>query len=458
MDKISLLQSNKQKILQAGKTVREDLKKLVDPDSFVELSAFSFSKNDEFNAESAGDGVITGFATISEYPFYVVAQNPQALSGGISTATCEKISRCLDKALNSSTPVIYLLSSLGVRIGEGVEVLEGLASLILKASELQGAVAQYLIVNGEVYGQISLLAGICDFTFFIDGKSVLAPNSPLVIAASSNANLPAEKVGGADGLKDSGLVTFKVKNIEEARDRIVKLSDLISQPVIDCDDLNSVLPALDKACSAEDILKVFDKDSAVELFPADSPEIRCMIARIGGIAVAAVIFGGENGVELTAQNVDKLSSFAVIASYFSLPYITFVNTLGVKPDLKTNSSAVIRRLGEYIAVFEEMQASKISVVYSKAIGLGYTAFAAKSLGFDFVYAFATSKIALFDSVQGAEIEFAEDKNADKELLKAKYSEEKSDPMNAAKGGYTDGIIQPSLVRQYLIASLQTGLR
>ena len=54
----------------------------------------------------------------------------------------------------------------------------------------------------------------------------------------------------------------------------------------------------------------------------------------------------------------------------------------------------------------------------------------------------------------SEIEFASEKKADKEKLAIKYADENSDPINAAKGGYIDNIIQPSFVRQYLIASLQ----
>ena len=44
MDKISLLQERRKQILDAGKIIRADIKSLVDEDSFVELSCFSFTK------------------------------------------------------------------------------------------------------------------------------------------------------------------------------------------------------------------------------------------------------------------------------------------------------------------------------------------------------------------------------------------------------------------------------
>ena len=170
MDKIGLLQQRKQSLLNAGKKVRKDISALIDEQSFVELSAFSFSKNDFYGEDAEGEGVVCGFATIEGFPFYIVAQNYEVLSGGVSKANCEKISKCLDQAEKASTPVIYLMSTLGVQVGEGVNVLEGLASLILKASQLKGTVRQHLIVNGEVYGQIAVLSALCDFTYLLEDK------------------------------------------------------------------------------------------------------------------------------------------------------------------------------------------------------------------------------------------------------------------------------------------------
>jgi len=72
-------------------------------------------------------------------------------------------------------------------------------------------------------------------------------------------------------------------------------------------------------------------------------------------------------------------------------------------------------------------------------------------------AFANAKIALFDSVAGAEIELAADGRT-REKLAEKYADENSDPVNAAKDGYIDDIIEPQFVKQYLIAALQMLLK
>lgn len=456
MDKISLLHSRKQKILNAGKKVRADISAIVDEKSFVEFSAFSFSKSDFYDEDVAGDGVVCGFATIDGYSFCIVAQNYEILSGGVSKAACDKIGKCLDRAFKTSTPVIYLASSLGVQAGEGVTVLEGLASLLLKASRLRGTVQQYMIVNGEVYGQLSVLSALCDFTFFLDGKSVLTANSPLVIAAKSNENLSKFAVGGVEGLDKTNLVTFKVKDFAEIRKIIIDIGNLLSVRVIDDADLNLSLPDLDTNTDLSTVLSVFDEGESLEIGGAFCPEIRCVLGRIGGITAACAIFNG-GGVYLNAENMRKMRYFAEFSALYSIPFIVFADTLGIKPDIQTNNSPIFKQISEFITVFDNIEAAKISVIYKRAIGLGYTLFGAKSMGYDYNLAFATAEVSLFDGAQGAEIEL-NGVGADKEKLAAVYSSENADPINTAKNAYIDDIIQPAYVRQYLISALQTLLK
>lgn len=462
MDKIKLLQSRRNKVLEAGAEIRKTISALTDEDSFVEISGFSFSKNEFYGKEAAGEGVVTGFATVNGYPVYVAAQNFQVLSGGVSAANCAKILKCLELAEKNSTPVIYVLNTLGVQIGEGVTVLEGLASVLSKAARLHGVVPQFAVINGEVYGQTALLAACADFTFFMK-DAVLASNSPLVISAKSGKNLPKEEVGGAAALSSTNLVGTVKEDIASVRVEIGKILDVLpftnSVVVENGADLNAAMPSLNKKCAAEDLIKaVFDKDSLVEIGTGSATEVKCVLGRCGGISLAAVIFDEEAGVELNAVNVAKINSFVEFAGYYDLPFVSFTNTLGIRSDLDTNNSLVMKNIAKLMENFELLENAKISVVYKKAVGLGYSLFAAKSMGFDYVYAFADAKIALFDSVQGAEIEFSGEKSADKAKLAEKYAEENSDPINAAKNGYVDNIIEPQFVKQYLIASLQMLLK
>lgn len=446
MDKIQLLQSRKQTLANAGKGIREEIAKIIDPESFVEFSTFSFSKNEFYGENAEGEGVFTGFATVNSYPFYVVAQNFAVLDGGLSKANCAKIVKCLNAAEKNQTPVLYLLNTHGVQIGEGVEVLEGIASLLLKASQLKGVVPQYLVVDGEVYGSAAMLAALADFTFF-QKKSVLAVNSPAVLSAVSGKKLSKEEVGSAKALDHTNLPSFEVESLEEVREIVAKITDLLAVECVDA-ELNEVLPALNEKASVENLLAMFE--SFVEVGKGYASSVHTVLGRIGGLAVAAVLF--DDSTKMNALKMRKIKDFAEFASCHSLPFVTFVDCVGLCPCMENNNSLVLKEAGEYLAMLDSMDTPKIAVVTGKAIGLGYSLFAAKSLGFDYSYAFANAKIALFDSVQGAEIEFGG--GADRDKLAERYADEVSDPVNAAKGGYIDNIIEPQFAKQYLIASLQ----
>ncbi len=451
MEKIKLLQQRKKKLAELGKEIREQISALFDEASFVETAAFSFSKNPFYGEDEAGEGVVTGYATIEGYPFYVVAQNFKAFDGGISKANCDKIANCLDAAEKNNTPVVYLLNTRGVQVGEGVTVLEGLAKLLLRSTQLKGVVPQYAIVNGEVYGSAAMLAAVADFAFFLDKKSVLSINSPFVLSAKAGKNLPKAEVGGVNALHKTGIPAFAVKDMAKVRENILAISELISLPVVDA-ELNTSIPALNKSVTAKNIFSVFE--SPMEVWSTYETDVKTVLGRIGGIAVAAVVFdGAETGVELTADKLAKIRTFAEFACCYGLPFITFTDVKGICPCMGVNNSRVMKEAAEYLDILDTLDMAKIAVVYKKAIGLGYSLFAAKSVGFDYTCAFANAQVALFDSAQGAAIEF-KDVKADTAALQERYAEENADPIHAAKEGYIDAIIEPQFVKQYLISALQ----
>ena len=448
MDKIQLLQARKAEIANASKEIREDVLSIIDEGSFVELSAFSFSKSEFYGADATGEGVLTGYATIDGFAFYIVAQNYKVLDGGMTKANCDKIVKCLDLAEKNGAPVLFLLNTHGVQVGEGVTVLEGLGKLIAKCAANS---PRYVIVNGEVYGAAAILASLAECSIFLENKSVLAVNSPFVLSAKAGKNLTKEEVGGAKALDKTGVPTLIAKDLADVREKIIAMNVIDAEPIVEA-ELNDCVPALNEAATTENILSIFE--NPLELTATYEPEVKTLIGRIGGISVASVIFdGGEEGVEMSAAKFAKLKDFLKFAYAHELPLLVFGNVKGICPCTCVNNSRVLKEAAEYVEIFNALPTPKIAVVYNKAIGLGYTLFASKSIGFDYTCAFANAKIALFDSAQGAQIEFG-NSGVDKAALAAKYADENSDPVNAAKDGYIDAIIEPQFVKQYVIASLQ----
>lgn len=463
MDKFDLLETRKAKLFEASKDIRKKIDELIDEAGFVELDRYScFSKNEFYDEQALGEGVITGYATLNDVPVYVVAQNAEVLNGGLSLGAANKICKCLDKALVSDSPVIYLLSSLGIQAGEGLKALEGVARVLRKMQELKGEIPQIAVAVGDVLGSSALFAASCDYTYMLP-EGCVSYASPFVLSAKSGKSVNKAKIGGAESAAENGLTTFAVQNIAEVKDSVSNLLNILPNYggiyLETDDDLNRTAPNLnEKACAECLINAVFDKDYAIELGKGFAPEIVTVIGRIGGYSSAAIIFNGENGVELNSDNIDKIQNFIYYASDNGLPVVTFVNTLGIEKNLETANSTVMKKVSDLVyALTAFHDTPKINVIYGKAIGLGYTLFASREMGNEYSYAFANARISVFDSEVGAQIEFAE-KGGDLEKIKANYEEQEQDAMNAAQGGFIDNVIEPACVRQYLIAALQSLVR
>ena len=458
MNKIDLLKSRRSEILQAGSEIRKKIQQIVDEQSFVEFDSYSFSKNEFYDGNVGGEGVVTGSATINDNAVYVIAQNKEVLSGGITDANCKKIVKCQQKALRAGAPVIYLLDTAGVAVGEGVSVLEGIGEVLAMAQALKGECVQVCITTGDVFGSFALLSASCDFTFMTK-TSCIAYASPLVISAASGKNLPKEEVGGAKNNKNTGACTFEVADLSEVRETVIRLIDTLpvyNGEVETMDDFNRATPSLNEKVCVNCLKEaVFDKEYFIEMNAGYAPEVVTGVARIGGMAVGAIIFGGEDkGVELDRANVSKIKEFLYFCDESQLPVVTFVNTLGIKADLATANSPVMKEVANLVYALYNLQVPRINVVYGKAVGLGYSLFASKALGAEYSYAFATAKISLFDTAKGAMIELAGVTEANNAQAEAKYADEIQDPVNAARKGYIDDIIEPQFVRAHLISALQ----
>lgn len=461
MNRLDLLKNRRAELLKIGKEIRDVIDEIIDPESFVELSAYSFSKNEFYGENAEGEGVVTGYATVDGSPLYIVAQNGKVLSGGVSKANCDKIRKAQAAAQNSAAPVLYILDTKGVQIGEGVTVLEGIAGVIRGMNELRGEVPQFALVNGDCFGAFSLVAAACDFTFYTK-NSCVAYASPAVIAATAKHPIGKDVVGGIPSLSKTGIAEFVVGELSEVRAKIIALLDLLpatGRLYADTDDdLNRCAPDLnEKVCPKCLVSAAFDEGTFIELGKGYASDVVCGLGRIGGVSVGAVIFGGgEDGVSLNPQIVDKIDSFVSLVSAYDLPLINFVNAKGIDHGINVNNSTILKDVANLCCNLQDLP--KIGVVYGKAVGLGYSIFAAKSMGYDYSYAFCNSKISLFDTLEGAYVEFGNVRPENEKIFAEKYAEENQDPINAAKGGYIDNVIEPQFVRQYLISALQMIVR
>ena len=96
--------------------VRKFIDSFIDEASFVETDVLL--KTVTPIGEAAGEGVVSGFATIADTQVAVFATNPEVLKGSIGAAAAKKITRLIESALKAGAPVIAVLRSEERRVGK----------------------------------------------------------------------------------------------------------------------------------------------------------------------------------------------------------------------------------------------------------------------------------------------------------------------------------------------------
>ncbi len=459
MGKIELLEAAVKGINGASKEIRAFVNGLVDDSSFVETDTFLSGKSLLDGSLATGEGVLTGYAAIDGNPVYIVAQNSAVLGGSFGIGQAKKIIKCMEGAIKSDYPLITVLDSSGARVGEGVTCLEGYASVLAKAAEVQANVPHIVIVKGGAIGHMAAYLSLADFVFA--GKdAVISFNPPSVLVA--NTAKPAKDVFGAKvHSSESGLIDFKYASDAELRNKIALLLDYTGDYSAECsDDPNRETAALASDASAATLLAALtDEGRCLEYAEDYAKEIRCCFARVNGASVGIAVSNAAVSEYLTLAGADKLCSFANLLDAFDLPFISIVNSKGLNTTIADEQCCAVSVAGKLLSCVASLSVPRISVVAGNAVGIAYTALVSKGIGFDYSVAFPAAYISPLNADTSVSLvysrELAEKGNTPelREKLEELHKEENGSPYIAAKEGYLDEIIHPSALRPYIANAL-----
>ena len=250
----------------AGKlTARERVEKLADAGSFVELFAL-VSQNED------GAGVITGYATIDQRPVYIFAQDFTVRGGAMGKAQAAKIVKLLDMALKTGAPVIALMDSAGVRIDEGAAAMSAYSEIYNKLARMSGVCPIISVVLGPCIGGAALITQLADVSIVAEKVGQLMVFGPQVMAAMNGKAVKADEFGGAKVVSEMGACALTAENEDEAIEKakavlaLLPSSNLEDSEIIDTDDMNRMLPAIDPADAEALVNALVDAGSAIELY------------------------------------------------------------------------------------------------------------------------------------------------------------------------------------------------
>jgi len=468
---------NEKQHIKGKLTARERINVLLDPYSFEESGLFVEHRCTEFGMDKnhiPGDGVITGYGTINGRLVFVFSQDFTVFGGSLSESNAQKICKIMDQAINVGAPIIGINDSGGARIQEGIGSLSGYAEVFQRNVLASGVIPQISLIMGPCAGGAVYSPAITDFIFMVKNSSFMFVTGPDVVKTVTHEHVSHEELGGAETHSSISGVNDKVfENDMEALLNVRRFMDFLPPsndqevPEIPTNDgfdridhsLNTIIPKNTNSPydMKELILKIVDEIDFFELQPEFAKNIIIGFGRIEGKTIAIV----ANQPLFLAGCLDikssvKAARFVRFCDCFNIPIITLVDVPGFLPGKIQEHGGIIKHGAKLLFAFAEATVPKITVITRKAYGGAYDVMSSKHLRGDVNVAWPSAEIAVMGAKGAVEIIFKNDvgDRNKKETKMEKYKKEFLNPLNAAKRGFVDDIIEPSHTRNYIAKSLR----
>jgi len=457
-------------------TARERLELLLDEGSFEEWDMFVEHRCIDFgmaDSKIPGDGVVTGYGTISGRLVFVFSQDFTVFGGALSEAHAEKICKIMDQAMKVGAPVIGLNDSGGARIQEGVASLGGYAEVFQRNVMASGVIPQISVIMGPCAGGAVYSPAMTDFILMVKDSSYMFVTGPEVVKTVTHETVTAEALGGAvTHSTRSGVADLAFENDVDALLMVrrlfnyLPLSNRAKPPVRrSADPADRIDLSLDTLVPdnpnkpyeiKELIYKVVDDGDFFELQRDHAQNIIIGFGRMDGQSVGIV----ANNPMVLAGCLDirssvKAARFVRFCDAFNIPVITFVDVPGFMPGTAQEYGGIIKHGAKLLYAYAECTVPKVTVITRKAYGGAYDVMSSKHLRGDVNFAWPNAEIAVMGAKGAVEIIFRDDK-ADPAKLAAREAEYKArfaNPFVAGSRGYIDDVIQPHETRKRVCRSL-----
>jgi propionyl-CoA carboxylase beta chain len=457
-------------------SARERIELLLDDGSFEEWDMFKEHRCTDFGmADSTvpGDGVVTGYGTISGRLVFVFSQDFTVFGGSLSEAHAEKICKIMDHAMKVGAPVIGLNDSGGARIQEGVASLGGYADVFQRNVMASGVIPQLSLVMGPCAGGAVYSPAMTDFIFMVKDSSYMFVTGPEVVKTVTHEEVTAEELGGAVSHSTrSGVADLAFENDVEALMMTRRLFNYLPlsnrekppvRPNTDTADrvelsLDTLVPENpNKPYDMKELIgKIVDDGDFFEIQPDFAKNLIVGFARMEGQTVGIV----ANQPLVLAGCLDIKSSikgarFVRFCDAFNIPVVTFVDVPGFMPGTAQEYGGIIKHGAKLLYAYAECTVPKVTVITRKAYGGAYDVMSSKHLRGDVNFAWPSAEIAVMGPKGAVEIIFREEKHDAAKIAgrEAEYKAKFANPFIAGHRGFIDDVIQPHETRKRVCRSL-----
>lgn len=431
---------------KAGKlTARARMDIIFDEGTFAEVGAFIGGDSDEDFCP-----VVTGYGSIDGLLVFAFSQDYSRLHGAMGKAHAKKICKIIEMALEVNAPVIGVFDSAGAKIDEGSDALNACGEVISSLAFSKGMIPTIAVVAGPCGGAGAVAASLCDVIIVAEktGSLYMVPSSML----------EDKTLGKPEKLAETGVSAITAKDDAAACLAARDLCKYFTPEMITTDDGNRAFDSSVFENPKYDVHSVigslFDAGSFTELFAKRAPQMTVGLASMNG-RVCGVIANNPSFKDgkMCPGACEKAVKLIKLCRTIDVPVVTLVDGVGVGTTDKIEIGGVAGKLAE-LAMAYSASARKVTVITGEAYGTAYSVLGSKALGAGFVLALDRAKISPMNPVSAVEFlgEVYDESKVDE--IAAKWADENASPIEAAKKGYVDDIIEASELRARVASVLE----
>lgn len=451
---------------------RDRIDLLVDQGSFTEDGMFA----NALAGDLAADGVITGTATIAGRTVAVMANDSTVKAGSWGARTVEKIVRIIERAYETSIPMVWLVDSAGARITDQVDLFpgrRGAGKIFWNQVRASGSIPQVCALFGPSAAGGAYIPAFCDIVIMVDGNASMYLGSDRMVEMVTGEKTTLEAMGGAKvHTSESGVGHVLVNTEQEALESVSSYLSYLpdnyqgNPPVIDAAqpesiDLRALVPDSDRQAfdMRRYIRGLIDADSFFEIQQRWAKELVVGFGRLDGQVVGVIANNPMfKGGVLFVDSADKAARFIQLCDAFNVPLIFLSDVPGFMVGANVEKQGIIRHGAKLITAVCEATVPKFCVVVRKAYGAGLYAMAGPGFAPDATIALPSAKIAVMgaeaavNAVYANKIAAIEDEAQRAAFVAAKRDEYEQDIdiVRLASELVIDTIVEPEELRGELI--------
>jgi acetyl-CoA carboxylase carboxyltransferase component len=456
---------------QGRRTARENLKDLIDPDTFVEYGPLIFAAQerrrdkDELIRRTPADGLVAGTGDIDGHPTVVMSYDYTVLAGTQGMRNHLKKDRLFEVAGRRRLPVVLFAEGGGGRPGDvdwpHVAGLDCRAFALFAG--LSGLVPLVGIASGYCFAGNAALLGCCDVVIASEDSSI-GMGGPAMIEGGGLGSFAPQEVGPIDVQYGNGVVDIRVTDDAEAVQAARRYLTYFQgpqdvSPPSDLTKLRDLIPTNRRRLY--DVRQVINTllSDVLELRAGWGPGMVTALARHKGRPLGVIANDPRHlGGAIDAEGADKAARFMQLCDAFALPVLFLCDTPGFMVGPESEKTATVRHFARMFVTGANVEVPIGTIVLRKGYGLGAQAMAGG--GFKaglFCVGWPTSEFGAM-GLEGAvrlgmrrELEAIQDPEERERAFQATVAAayERGQGLNMAAYGEIDDVIDPADSRRWI---------